>query len=193
MKLLKSLMLCFCLLSLVKTYSITSSCYSCLSSVSPSNKFCISYDDAPSGYCCEASNSTDACSKFSRYLCSDLVQSKSMKLYMCPNQATKCYSTSLLQDYGSTSISKVIFANDQSQQLGGTTPDFGNFDTCGWHIIASTEYVRDKLIRITINSISNTNCYLNSGTNILNANGETTCSYNTEYDFDADQHVFIVA
>ena len=79
------------------SYNITSSCYSCLSSTAPSNKYCISYDDATTGYCCELGNANDSCSKYTRYVCSDLVQSKSMKLYLCPNTATKCYATSLTE------------------------------------------------------------------------------------------------
>ena len=80
-------------------YTITSDCYGCLSSTSPVNKYCMSYEDAPKGYCCDTTNNNDFCSVNKRFMCSDLVQSKSMKLYLCPNSPTKCFSTSTSLDY----------------------------------------------------------------------------------------------
>ena len=81
--------------------------------------------------------------------------------------------------------------DDYSLQTGGTTLDFGNNDICGWHIIGDNQFMKSKYLRITIGTLNNAKCYLNSGTNILGASGETACMANTNYDFNADQHVFI--
>ena len=177
--------------TLSNAYNVTSQCYQCLTQTSPSSKYCLPYEDSSTGYCCQTSSTADQCSSNSRYVCSDLVQSQSMKLFLCPNQATKCFSTSLLQSYDQNIASRVIYVSDYSEQAGGTTLDFGNLDICGWHIIGDNQFVKDKFLRITIGTVNNVKCYLNSGTSILSASGETSCVANTNYDFNADQHVFI--
>ncbi|CDW74466.1 UNKNOWN [Stylonychia lemnae] len=174
-------------------YSITSDCYGCLSSTSPVNKYCLSYEDASKGYCCDLSNTNDFCSQNKRFMCSDRTQSKSMKLYLCPNSASKCFSTSTSLDFDQNTFSKIIYAGDQAKQVGGTTLDFGKDDVCSWRIIADTQFIQDKFIRITVNTLYQTNCFINQGSSIDTTTSETSCVSNTEYDFDSDTQVFIVS
>jgi hypothetical protein len=70
--------------------------------------------------------------------------------------------------------------------------DFGYQDSCGWKIVADTNYVLDKTIKIKVESMYLVNCYISSGTSIKNSVAEDSCAQGTEYTFDADQHVFIV-
>lgn len=39
---------------------------------------------------------------------------------------------------------------DANDQVGGTTLEFTTNDICGWHLMAGTQYPRDKYIRIKI-------------------------------------------
>lgn len=78
-------------------YTITSNCNSCLST--STNKFCSPYEDSSTGYCCDSTNESDFCGKNNRYLCSDVVNSNSMKLYLCPTSQSKCFSTSTSLDF----------------------------------------------------------------------------------------------
>eukprot|EP00347_Sterkiella_histriomuscorum_P006261 403353448 len=130
--------------------------------------------------------------KSSRYLCTDVVQSKSMKLYLCPNTQSKCFSTSTSLDYDQNTYSKVIRVGDQAQQVGGSTLEFGKDDICSWRIIADSQYVQDKFIRISINTLYQTNCFINAGTSIRSTTSEVSCASGTQYDFDADKSVFII-
>ncbi len=73
------------MLSFTTAYTTTSDCYNCLIASNPTSKYCISHEDASSGYCCSTA-STHFCGNNKRYLCSDIVQTPSMKLFLCPYQ-----------------------------------------------------------------------------------------------------------
>ncbi len=66
--------------------------------------------------------------------------------------------------------------------------EFGLKDTCGWRIIADTQYTLDKIIKIKIESVYLSNCYIasSSSSSIKGAGTETACGQGTEYTFDAD-------
>lgn len=81
---------------------------------------------------------------------------------------------------------------DANDQVGGTTLDFNTNDICGWHLIADTQFPREKYIRVKIEVINNSKCFINSGSGIDTATHEISCASDSTYDFDADQHVFIV-
>src|SRR5437763_14020874 len=48
-------------------------------------------------------------------------------------------------------------------------------------------------MKITIDNLYETNCYINNGTSISNAFNEVICKNGSSYTHDADQHVFIIA
>ncbi len=72
--------------------------------------------------------------------------------------------------------------------MAGTTLEFGLSDTCSWRILADTQYVPDKIIKLKIESVYQATCYITSSTsaNIKNAATEVACNQGTEYTFDAN-------
>ena len=90
------------------------------------------------------------------------------------------------QDYDEAKSTRVLMVGDANDQVGGTTLEFTTNDICGWHLMAGTQYPRDKYIRIKIEQMSNVKCFINSGKSISSASSEVACASESTYDFDAD-------
>ena len=56
--------------------------------------------------------------------------------------------------------------------------EFGLADTCGWRIIADTQYVADRIIKVKVESIYQAQCYItySATSNIKSAAAETACN-----------------
>ena len=98
-----------------------------------------------------------------------MAQTKSMKLFMCPNDPDKCFSTTPFTTFDAIMDSKLIMLNDYSGNLAGTTLDFTTNDVCGWHLMVDNQYIRNKKVIVTVNKVFNATCYLNIGNNITTA------------------------
>ena len=61
-----------------------------------------------------------------------------MKLFLCPYSQSKCFATTLRQDYDEAKSTRILMVGDANDQVGGTTLDFNTNDICGWHLIADT-------------------------------------------------------
>jgi hypothetical protein len=105
--------------------NLTSSCFACLSNATSYFKFCVPYENSPQGWCCDTANTSDICSTSSQYLCTDLTPSKNLQTYLCPNQQTKCFASSLSESFTDVDATKVLYVNDQSSQVAGTSLNFG--------------------------------------------------------------------
>ena len=82
----------------------------------------------------------------------------------------------------------MLYLKDQAKQVAGTTLEFGLADTCGWRIIADTQYVADRIIKVKIESVYSAQCYItnSASADIKKASPETGCNQGTEYTFDGD-------
>jgi hypothetical protein len=111
-----------------------------------------------------------------------------MKSYFCPNRLNKCFSSSPNNE-GFLSVqsnNKVLYLRDQVAQVAGTSLEFGQQDTCGWRIIADTQYTTEKIIKLKIESVFQVSCFITKGTSIKTVDTESSCAQGTEYTFDAD-------
>ena len=102
--------------STVLGYSVTtpSLCSTCLQSTTANtyNKLCLSSENALFGYCCNITDTTDYCSSSSRYLCSDMAQTTSMKMWFCPMDPTMCFHSSPTESFIGAYPGKTLYVND---------------------------------------------------------------------------------
>eukprot|EP00347_Sterkiella_histriomuscorum_P021819 403332654 len=164
----------------------SSGCSTCLST--STNFICKDNTVDTRSYCCASTSTTDrACQ---RDVCSNNLQTTSMRLYTCPYEVKACGGSD----------------PDQIVQLGKnysivTGSKFVQYSICYWTLKASDLTAKTSLnsnaskISVTINTMTNTYLYLNNGTSALKAANETSVSFYSGYQFtfNSDQTVYILA
>ena len=142
-----------------------SNCTSCITS---NNKVCPVGDTS---WCCV--NRECNIDQFVSY-CSDRAQTNSMKYLFCTYDASFCSATTPYLD-------PVYQAQQQIWTPVGT---FGQDNYCYYIIRPPNEFTSNAIVKIKIESLQSTACYLNYGGSVIKADKEQPCYEGNEYSYD---------
>ena len=130
-------------------------CYDCLSS--SSKKACY---NGGTMKCCSGSDCfTNTNVTKSSTFCSDMAQTSSMKYLFCPYSSSYCMSSDPL-------LRSVMNAK---QTMFTPVNSFNMHYSCYWAVTPPNEYQPDVILKIKIEKLYNTDCYLNFGGSIVTA------------------------
>ena len=109
-----------------------------------------------------------------------------MKKFFCPNDIDKCFHTSQETSYYGFTSNKNIYINDLTTSAAGTTVEFADGDFCGWRIVVNSQYIYNKRIIFSVDTLNNAKCFFNVGQNISTASNEVSCYGGSVFSYDAD-------
>ncbi|CDW73743.1 UNKNOWN [Stylonychia lemnae] len=156
-----------------ETQDITTAaqCTTCLSTLT-TNFVCKDNTVDTSGYCCASTDTTRQCK---RNVCSNNVNTTSMKLFACPYETKVC---------GGISSQLPIILNETITKASSSST-FKKSNVC-YYAIKPSDYgsaSNISYLNIMINSYKNTYIYLNNGTSPNNAANQTTVDQYTGSNF----------
>lgn len=109
-----------------------------------------------------------------KQFCSDQAQSYSMKYTFCPYNASSCMASDALLPASLMTAQQFLFT---------PAAQFNLNQYCYWIITPPSEFTADIVLKIRIDALYASQCYLNYGGSIVTASSEQACLKGQSYSF----------